>query len=456
MCLNGEPPRVMGHFAYVGDGDVERLCRSVVGEGELGFFAVRPDGVIVFLNEAVGQLVGLSPQECVGRNIVEWLHPSELERAAELLSLSTTDRPPPGTSRFWVKHADGSFVPLEISAASAFDGADGLLVVQCRNGAPRLALEDVVRMLLEGVALGEVLRAVCNLIEWQGHGSHVAISWYDGRFYRQVDTGLPPALGGGDGARGTIWHRSRSTHEAVVARADELGTLGTVAESLGLAEVWVVPVEWSPSQPPATITIWTVGGGRSPRLHTYGMEVAQSMVELILRWDRQQASLQRAAHLDALTGLANRRLFFDRLEGTDEGGAILYCDLDRFKPVNDILGHAAGDEVLRAVAKRISNCVRSHDLVARLGGDEFAVLCEGASSGDATEVASRIQSALDRPVVVEESEVTVGVSIGIAHNPEHLDGAVVEEADAALAEAKASGRHTYRVAPRHRRSSGRP
>jgi diguanylate cyclase (GGDEF)-like protein len=125
---------------------------------------------------------------------------------------------------------------------------------------------------------------------------------------------------------------------------------------------------------------------------------------------------------------------------------VLYCDLDRFKPVNDTLGHAAGDEVLRATAERIASCVRSHDLVARLGGDEFAVLCEGASPVDATEVADRIQAALDRPVIVDGSAVTVGVSIGIAHSRGPLDEALVDAADGALAEAKAAGRSTYRVA----------
>ena len=96
------------------------------------------------------------------------------------------------------------------------------------------------------------------------------------------------------------------------------------------------------------------------------------MVELILRWTDQQGSLERAAHLDALTGLANRRVFFDTLAATADGGAVLYCDLDRFKPVNDDLGHFAGDTVLRVAARRLEGCVRDGDLVGRLGGDEFA------------------------------------------------------------------------------------
>ena len=81
------------------------------------------------------------------------------------------------------------------------------------------------------------------------------------------------------------------------------------------------------------------------------------------------------------------------------------------------------------------------------GGDEFAVLCEGASPSDATEVASRIEAALDHPFLIDGSEITVGVSIGIAHSLGPLNEALVDAADTALAEAKAAGRSTFRVAP---------
>jgi diguanylate cyclase (GGDEF)-like protein/PAS domain S-box-containing protein len=432
---------------YAGGGTLEDLCMSVMGSGDLSFFVMKPDGVIVFMNPAMGRLIGRDPDDCIGRTVVEFLHPSELERAAGLVSVSTTEGPPPGMSRFMVAHSSGQWVPLEISGTSAWDGSEQVLAIYCRNGAPRLAIEDVMRMLLEGFPLSEVLRAVCNVIEWDGYGTHVAISWSDGQAFQQVDTGVTAEIGGGDGADGTIWHTSRVTGEPIVASAAGLdaGRRATAAR-FGVSEAWVVPVVWGDSHPPATITIWTVGGGRSPQIHVYGMEVARRMVELILRWNEQQAALERAAHLDALTGLANRRVFLEALAASEEGGAVLYCDLDRFKPVNDTLGHAAGDEVLRAAAERIATSVRAHDLVARLGGDEFAVLCEGASAADAAEVAARIQAALDQPVVVDGSEVKVGVSIGVAHTHGTLDEALVDAADGALAEAKAAGRSTYRVA----------
>jgi diguanylate cyclase (GGDEF)-like protein/PAS domain S-box-containing protein len=437
----------LGPLVYAGGGSLETLCRSVMGSGELGFFAMRPDGVVVFINAAMGRLIGRSPAECIGRNAIEWLHPEELDRAASLMALSTTERPPPGMSRFRVAHASGGWVPLEVSGTSAWDGCDRLLGIYCRNGAPRLAVEEVLTMLLQGLPLGQVLTAVCNVIEWDGYGTHVAISWHDGESLRHVSTGLPVELSGGDGAADTIWARARTSRSPVLTTSAQMDpSRRAVAAAAGVSEVWVVPIVWDESYLPATITIWTVGGGRSPQVHSSGMEVARNMVELILRWTDQQGSLERAAHADALTGLANRRVFFDTLVTTAGGGAVLYCDLDRFKPVNDRLGHSAGDAVLRAVAERLAHCVRAQDLVARLGGDEFAVICEGATVADAAEVAARIATALGSPFMVDGVSIVIGVSIGIAHTAGALDDALVDAADSALAEAKSAGRSTVRVA----------
>jgi diguanylate cyclase (GGDEF)-like protein/PAS domain S-box-containing protein len=440
-------------WLYTGTGSIERLAKSVIGNSEMGFFGMHLDGTIVLVNQSMAALVGRSVQECIGRNVLDWLNPEDYPRAFDLMSLTSTDGPPPGTSRFMVAHSDGNWVPLEITGALASDGVEQLIVVYCRNGAPRLAIEEVMSLLLGGMDLPDVLTQVCNVVEWSGYGTQVAIAWYDDGIFHHVGTGLPAALAGAEDADPqadadtSVWAESRQTRDPIFALAGDLDERhATLAASLGLAEVWIVPVVWDEVRPPATITIWTVGGGRSPQVHAYGMEVARNMVELILRWTDQQRGLERAAHVDALTGIANRRVFFDALVGTTSGGAVLYCDLDHFKPVNDTLGHSAGDEVLRAVAQRVQHCVRGTDLVARLGGDEFAVICRGASESEATEVATRIENALKSPITIEGSQVTVGVSIGIAHSDGPLTEAVVDAADGALAEAKAAGRATHRIA----------
>jgi cyclic di-GMP phosphodiesterase Gmr len=120
-------------------------------------------------------------------------------------------------------------------------------------------------------------------------------------------------------------------------------------------------------------------------------------------------------------------------------GALLYCDLDRFKPVNDEHGHAVGDDLLRRVATRLRSCVRAEDLLARLGGDEFVVLCRGATVEQATELVERITAVFEEPFDVADTEVSIGISIGVAH----AEGISEETLDAA-------DRDLYRVKARHR------
>jgi diguanylate cyclase (GGDEF)-like protein len=154
---------------------------------------------------------------------------------------------------------------------------------------------------------------------------------------------------------------------------------------------------------------------------------------------------------DALTGLANRALFAEkvnealaRLEQVREIFSILLLDLDRFKSVNDSLGHPVGDALLKAVADRLQSCVRRTDLVARLGGDEFAILQIGEKQQRAAAVAlaTRIQGAITAPYDIEGYQVTIGTSVGIALAPEHgaqFDG-LLKCADVSLYEAKYAGR----------------
>jgi diguanylate cyclase (GGDEF)-like protein/PAS domain S-box-containing protein len=145
--------------------------------------------------------------------------------------------------------------------------------------------------------------------------------------------------------------------------------------------------------------------------------------------ERQQlhAELLRAARYDDLTGLPNRRLFHDRLRialarsrRTDKRLALLYVDIDRFKEVNDTLGHAAGDRLLQEVAERLTQCARRSDTVARLGGDEFVVLAEELGRAeDAQLIADKIRDAVCTPVVIGERSVHVSASVGIALFPDH-------------------------------------
>lgn len=191
-------------------------------------------------------------------------------------------------------------------------------------------------------------------------------------------------------------------------------------------------------------------------------DLAESLVvELELRSDltvkraTQEHLLYSTLH-DPLTGLPNRSLFTERLRHSmrrtarhpDDMFAVLFLDLDRFKDVNDNLGHFAGDELLRAVARRLEACLRPEDTVARLAGDEFAILLESISeTSDAGRVAERIEEALSFPINLGGSEITTSASMGIVtsamsqEQPEQL----LRSADMAMYRAKAAGRARYEM-----------
>jgi len=172
--------------------------------------------------------------------------------------------------------------------------------------------------------------------------------------------------------------------------------------------------------------------------------------------ERAEESLTHQALHDALTGLPNRTRLLDRMERAmaayqrdpEHGFAVLFLDLDRFKVVNDSVGHLVGDELLKQASRLIAGAVRLPDTVARLGGDEFAVLVEDiASVADACEVADRIISALDAPINVAGKELFTSASVGIAlagaqyKRPEEL----LRDADVAMYRAKNKGRNRYEL-----------
>lgn len=201
-------------------------------------------------------------------------------------------------------------------------------------------------------------------------------------------------------------------------------------------------------------------GGRPTRM-------AGSQADVTRRKQAEERLVHEALH-DDLTGLPNRNLFADRLRhamnrqrrDAHRAFCVLFLDLDRFKVVNDSLGHAAGDELLREVATRLADTLRPGDTIARVGGDEFAILLEDVSdSSAARRTADRIVSALSAPIRVSGRELFAGVSIGIAHSAAGYDSPddILRDADSALYHAKhrGGGGHEFFEPGLHDRASKR-
>lgn len=190
------------------------------------------------------------------------------------------------------------------------------------------------------------------------------------------------------------------------------------------------------------------------RMQSAGEPRLMVMLQDVTERKRMEEELVRRAFQDDLTGLANRALFHDRLKHALSRRprnrsvvAVLLLDLDGFKRVNDSLGHAAGDQLLRAVGQRITVAVRTGETVARLGGDEFAIVIESVQGEEEVhQLADRLLRVISRPVVVAEREVVVNVSIGIALATAGEPGdAVLRNADVAMYAAKNAGKQCARL-----------
>lgn len=219
------------------------------------------------------------------------------------------------------------------------------------------------------------------------------------------------------------------------------------------------------------------GGGQAPPwILARGMVVKRSRGGKPLRMvgtftdiserKRREALIEHMARHDTLTGLPNRALLRDRLEqalkrARREGTplAVLYFDLDRFKPVNDTWGHGVGDRLLQAVAERVCGCLRGSDTVARVGGDEFVVLLPAiGAEDDAMNIGENILAVLNRPFEIDGHVLSISGSIGIATYPSDAtdEESLLRCADRAMYQAKDAGRGRVQMHPARETSAGRP
>ena len=245
----------------------------------------------------------------------------------------------------------------------------------------------------------------------------------------------------GDEVRGWIHAEDRGVYDAAIGNASK-----GVSESFDCEyRVRNAAGEW----------IWVHSRGKVTQRAEGGQ--ALRMTGTSTNITQRKAAEERAEFLatrDALTGLPNRVLLHDRLEqavvnAARQGAALafMFIDLDRFKTINDSLGHHAGDQLLKAVASRLQACVRASDTVARLGGDEFAVLLENLREGEqgARQVAEKMIEALSTPMMVEGQPLTTSCSVGISLFPgDGRDGpTLMKNADVAMYYAKERGRDNY-------------
>jgi diguanylate cyclase (GGDEF)-like protein len=315
---------------------------------------------------------------------------------------------------------------------------------------------------LEGADIGELAREASRIVTDVldvDHGGVLKLLPSDDELLLVAAVGMPDELIGE--ARVPADYRSQSGYALATGKATVVNDWRTETrfqrselqggQGMQSAAIILIKGEGRP---------YGVLGAGSRGQHEFTQEdvnfmqaIANVLANAIERRRTEEQTQHEALH-DALTGLPNRNLFFDRLQHALSAAArretviaVLFLDLDQFKRVNDSLGHAAGDELLAAVAPRIEQALRPGDTVARFGGDEFAVLAEDVrNEHGATRIAERIAEALARPFILRDREHFVSASIGIsigagAEEPE----ALIRDADSALYRAKEHGRGGYEI-----------
>lgn len=427
-------------------------------------FAFDTDTLITWCNPASIRILGLAPEDVIGRSIAEFIHPDDLERAAEVVGLSAVgafDEMPITPALYRGRRIDGTWANLDLNGST---GPDGSMLIVARVGGD-LVLND---RLLEAVAAGDDFEQQVALVmemgTWRHPNEGYAILYRDEDGSRRaLSWNLPPELYGEVVLPGpTPWDVAMADDEEVAI--DDLAAVAAegavtspelveAAVRNGFVGCLVAPIT-DPDHPGgASIVIWTTASGPTGSGHRYAMSNMHRALTLVLHQRAQVRALERAARVDSLTGTTSRSRFMELLDelatAPDHAQhAILYIDLDGFKGVNDRLGHAVGDLVLSETAARISASAPEGATIARLGGDEFVVLCAtGTDEVQASKAAQRIIDDVGRPIEVGNGHATIGASVGLAiGRPGEAPTSVLDAADGALLSAKANGRGCWTVA----------
>jgi diguanylate cyclase (GGDEF)-like protein/PAS domain S-box-containing protein len=427
--------------------DRQRSVASLRASEERFRRLIQNSADVVIVLDAVGNftyaspkceaLIGYRPEELVGTSALSLIHPDEVNDAAIAIANTGNVLLEEGAERigFRIRHRDGSWIPVEVNGSSVLD--DPLLAGIIVN----------VRDMRENARLAATLEEV--EVRFRQVFDHspigLAIGSNDGHF-ANANAALCRMLGYTKDELQQFTFRD-------VTHPDDIGTNADLFAAMvrGETDGYVVEKRYQRAD----------GSYMWVRVNATGVRNADGVtlycivqVEDITERKKIEQRLSYEATHDALTGLPLRTLLLDHLElalagakRRDTSVAVLFIDLDRFKHVNDSLGHTAGDELLAIVAQRIRDAVRHVDTPGRFGGDEFVVVCPDLSDvRDVVAIAERIRQLLETPVEIRGVQVFVGASIGIAVADRGTDAAtLLRQADTAAYRAKERGRNRYEI-----------
>nr|WP_240962712.1 EAL domain-containing protein [Antrihabitans stalactiti] len=422
--------------------------------------SVDTNATILFVNAAAERLTGFSRSELIGTPITRLLPP---EHAEKLLC-----------------RADGTCVPVELSTATLPNSPQAFVLTlhditerqvteeALRASVAELAAErqaqadlETYQRVLEQIARGkprdETLNDLCHEVEARFPGTICSVMVPDAtgqRLHVAAAPSLSPAartaladlpVQDGVGSCGTAAATGRTTIVFNTLTDPRTANFVDLARDFDLHAVWSSPLYDSDTRLLGTFALYRSVPHQPGASEIAAIGAAAGLAALAIQRSDADRALTEAAERDQLTGLFNRARFLTLLAGElanpDARVAVLFFDLDRFKRINDSMGHPAGDRILVEVSGRLSDVVGESAILARFGGDEFTVLLpEGTDSGIAA-LADRVNAAFAAPFVIDGGEFFFTVSIGVAVNDEHSDAfSLVRDADAAMYVAKERGR----------------
>ncbi|HEY5156014.1 MAG TPA: EAL domain-containing protein [Acidimicrobiales bacterium] len=445
------------------------------------------DAIITFASPALASLTGYHPEMVVGHSLAEFLHPDDLERTAQLMAQWGGRRGTTAVSPIRLRVAAGEWLPVSVEAVSGPDVAPlGTFFVTLREIGPSTDVEQQLRSRLANEArLVRLASAFVNLsadalddgveqalAEMSGLGGvdRVEVVLFDEDRAEWVNThewaapsipALQPMSPRVPDGPSLLFRAVRSNQEVAVASVsslrDEWGAERAWFEGRKVGSAIMVPmadqgrvIGFMGFEAVNREFVFAAG-------HLITLRSAAGILSQALARQSAERQLAHQARHDPLTGLPNRWAFLDSLaralnkmarDPSAGGLAVLLFDLDRFKVVNDSLGHGLGDILLVTLAKRVHEACPVHSMLARMGGDELVVLIEGlAGVEQAVAVARDLSKVVNRPVTVEGHEVATTASVGVAFSSANRETAddLLRHADAAMYAAKELGRNRIEV-----------